>query len=228
MNQKGSKSGWASIVLSAVVFLLSPSIDVAMSLPFLGDTWKFLWACRRLIFLVGTLIALLAIVLGFRARSQILHAQHKGRWLAMTGVVMGCLCLVPLFLFTEGQPHYEVYGEGYAVAALRTLNTAIQEYAGSHPRQKFPATIRQLGEVGSIDPVQASGVKYYYRFTYVPRSLRGDGRYDAYQLFADPLRVDRFSRYHFFTDETGIIRISLNASASARSTSLEEFKSPDD
>jgi hypothetical protein len=71
-----------------------------------------------------------------------------------------------------------------------------------------------------IDPVIASGEKSGYRFTYVPKR-EGNGRIEAYEVFADPVSEGRTGTRHFFVDQSGIFRFAIKTRANAQSETIQ-------
>jgi hypothetical protein len=58
---------------------------------------------------------------------------------------------------------------------------------------------------GLIDSTLRYGLKNRYRYTYIPRSSKGDGRVDGYEIHGDPL--DGWpKRWHFYLDQSGVLR----------------------
>ena len=146
------------------------------------------------------------------------------------GLTLGYLELVviALLLFASGHrpSRIEAY-EADAVGSLRTLNLAIPAYAIVHPEVGFPRSLQDLGPYSSrpgdewqIDAALASGTKFHYRFTYLPKSKNHGGVSDTYQLFADPLDSSGRSSWHFFTDESGSIRKSEGSPANETSEQI--------
>lgn len=112
--------------------------------------------------------------------------------------------------------------EAAVVRDLRTLNTACVSYAVAYAIG-YPQALGNLGPsklldrngAGLVDRSLASGSKDGYQFTYSPGAIAA-GRVPSYALHADPLGAATPGMRHFFTDQTGIIRV--NASARARLT----------
>lgn len=94
--------------------------------------------------------------------------------------------------------------EASAIASLRTITTAQFAY-WSNGRTAFAATLRDLEAEGHINPGLGSGEKDGYSF-----DLEG-GR-STFSARANPISVLAGSR-HFFTDESGIIRVDEGCEA---------------
>lgn len=120
--------------------------------------------------------------------------------------------------FPEFWPAMAAPNELGAVGSLRTINTACVVYISTHEKG-FPATLADLGPEGEdlITAELAGGAKDGYAFEYKPLDSDGDGRFDAYQLRANPLEPGVTGLRFFFTDESAVIRFSLDGPASADS-----------
>jgi len=119
-----------------------------------------------------------------------------------------------------------------AASCLRTLHSANEAYAEDHPQQGYPKELSDLSDSSSspengkhadwmISPILAGGKTGGYKFTYSSQSTKGDGKLDAYQIFADPLVPGKTGTHYFFVDETGMIRMSDTGPANATSPILE-------
>jgi hypothetical protein len=108
--------------------------------------------------------------------------------------------------------------EASAISSLRTLSDAAREYADAHREYGYPANWNELTSRQSqgVDSTLASGKKNKYAFKYVPHSLEGGHRIDAYYIQADPFPANKYL-LHFFIDETGIIRYATNGPATSGS-----------
>jgi hypothetical protein len=117
--------------------------------------------------------------------------------------------------------------EASAVASLRTLNTAATTYSATYAKG-FPPTLSSLGPppgggapdanaAGLIDGILASGRKSGYVFTYIPGDSDPDGRVKAYGINADPIKPGNTGQNHYFTDQTGAIRMETDRPASEQS-----------
>jgi len=117
-----------------------------------------------------------------------------------------------------------------AVASLRTLDTTLIQYQSTYGH--YPESIAQLGpplpngsvsedHAGLIDGVLASRMKSGYTFTYesVPKQQPSDT--DGFTIHADPIQYDRTGLTHFFSDQTGVIRMDTRKPADAESPPLE-------
>lgn len=120
--------------------------------------------------------------------------------------------------------------EKSAVGSLRTINIAEITYASTYDLG-YSATLSYLGSstsgntnshaAGLIDSDLETGTKDGYRFTYVPGQYDPqEGQIRAYSLRADPIRPGDTGNSHYFTDESGIIRVDLQKEADANSLPL--------
>ena len=171
-----------------------------------------------------------AVVLGHIAAWRInRRVDAGGRRIARAGLLLGYLGVAALPVVAFLNRPVGVHDESSAVASLRTLNISLKVYAEGHPEQGYPPGLADLSSAIARDPlplwwidrVLAAGVKSGYRFTYIPRSLTGHGQLDSYGISADPVRPSNpYTSRHFFTDETGIIRLRKSGKADAQSEML--------
>jgi hypothetical protein len=117
--------------------------------------------------------------------------------------------------------------EESAVSSLRIINTAQVTYwtiynlgycAGLSRLGPSPTGTPSLEAAGLVDSELAAGFKDGYRFTYLPGEAdRQDGSVRAYTLRADPVQPGQTGNRHYFTDQTGIIRLDVQNEANANS-----------
>jgi len=174
---------------------------------------------------------LAAAFFGHAARRHIRKdIENKSRGYVLAGVGVGLAyfeivsLVVILFSGVHHPPRIAMY-EAATVGSMRTINLAAHSYAGAHPQEGFPRTLKDMARDSdkdwSIDEALASGVKSKYRFTYVAKRSKENGTMDAYQVFADPVDSVNKDMRHFFTDQTEIIRYSR---AEPANESSEELK----
>ena len=108
--------------------------------------------------------------------------------------------------------------ESSAVGSTRTINTGEVNYAASCPATGFSSTLTELnsgavclGGQGIIDPVLAAGKKSGYTFTYTA-TAGGDGLNDTYTQHAIPATIGTSGQRGFSSDQTGVIRYTLDGS----------------
>jgi type IV pilus assembly protein PilA len=108
--------------------------------------------------------------------------------------------------------------ESSAVGSVRTVNTGEVTYAASCPAIGFSATLVELntgalcaGGTGIIDNVLSAGVKSGYTFAYTPAATAGI--FTTYTTTAVPQKVGTTGQRGFYSDQTGVIRYTLDGSA---------------
>jgi type II secretory pathway pseudopilin PulG len=183
--------------------------------------------------------AVLAVVLGHIAQSEIRQSQGRltGRGRALTGLIFGYagISLIPLLIIAAiAIPNLlrsrMAANEASAVGALRTINTACVVYSTTYG-SGFPPSLRVLGPPRSgagsdasgadlVDVVLADGTKAGYTFQYQPYSSRPDGFIDRYVINADPVTPGQTGQRHFFTDQSGVIRMEVSGPAGSESIPL--------
>jgi len=133
-----------------------------------------------------------------------------------------------------------------AAASLRTIDSAALQYSLDYGNG-FPTSLEALGgqlgvrgdctHAGLIDQQLASGRTNGYVFTYTPQfsvyksqpalspqaasiGCTGSGA-QTYTLTADPIQPGSTGRDHFYTDQSGVIRIETDGPATADSPELK-------
>ncbi len=182
------------------------------------------------------LAAIPAIVLGHLALSDIKKktGPWKGSGLAIAGMVMGYaqVVLIPFILIIAAIAIPNLLrarmaaNEASAVGALRTYNLAMVNYATQCHNIGFPASVTNLGAGnGDCDGANLvvsqlaapAAIRSGYRFFYSPGSADNFGHVVSYTITADPLTENATGNRHFFTDESGVIRMSRGQPATADS-----------
>lgn len=153
----------------------------------------------------------------------------KRRSRLVPGLVLGFvgllvfLFVVPHFLRVRLSPHVSS-----AAGTLRSINTAAVTYASTYNRG-FPPTLAALGPpkngstewsenaAGFIDDILASGSKSGYRFSYIAGPVDSSGKISTYTVHADPVAPFEHRKNHYFTDQTGVVRVENDREAYASS-----------
>ena len=189
--------------------------------------------CGILGFIILPVIsAIPAIILGHLSLSEIKRSagRIKGQGMAIAGLVLGYLsvALIPFILIIAAIAIPNLLrakvaaNEASAVGALRSYNTAMTAYASMCPKQGYASSARNLGPgsgdcsaanlvdgtLGSDDLIRSG-----YRFHFAPGSLDAEGRVASYSVTADPAVPGSTGVRHFYTDQTGTIRVSLRGPA---------------
>ncbi|SRR5713226_2736273 len=79
------------------------------------------------------------------------------------------------------------------------------------------ATVATAAAACLIDNVLASGEKSGYNYRYHAINTTQNGRLDAFTLTSDPVHEGGTKQRHFFTDQTGVIRVETGRPATAAS-----------
>ena len=110
-----------------------------------------------------------------------------------------------------------------AIESLRVLGTAEITYAATYGNG-YSTSISVLGPVpygsvatasaaGLVDDLLANGSKSGYTFTYSPDLLDATGRYNGYEILANPSQVGITGNDYYYTDETHVIRMNTTSPA---------------
>jgi type IV pilus assembly protein PilA len=182
--------------------------------------------------------AVAAVILGHLALSDIKRSAGRlaGRGMAIGGLVTGYLGvpLIPFLIIAAiAIPNLSrsrmAANEASAVGSLRTYNTVMVTYSSACPDIGYPTSLESLGpgtkdctHMDLLSPQLASQVpvKRGYRFIYTPQ--HGTSQIATrYQIVATPVNPGASGVRQFFTDESGVIRFSINGSANAESDPLQ-------
>jgi len=179
--------------------------------------------------------AILGIIMGHLSLSDIRRSAGRltGRGLSIAGLVLSYLGLavIPILIIAAiAIPNLlrakMAANEASAVGSVRAINTACYKYAAQY--KSFPPALANLGPGGNsganpeglINAPLASGQKSGYLFTYEPGPAQ-DGAIQSYELHADPVTPGTTGRHHFFTDQSGVIRLSPDGPAGPASPAIE-------
>jgi len=105
-----------------------------------------------------------------------------------------------------------------AMGSVRILNDSAHTYAKTHPDLGFPKTIQDMFTDGLIEAALGRGEKNHYHFTYLPKISATKGRVEGFQIQADPTGGSK--GWHFYIDETSVLRAKENAPANEASPAL--------
>ena len=103
--------------------------------------------------------------------------------------------------------------EASAISSLRTITTTNEQYRTRF--NVFADTLASLQATNYIDSVLGGGVKSGYNFTYNRPSNT------TWVVTADPTTPGTDGDRYFFADQTGIIRASSTATATAASGPIQ-------
>lgn len=130
-------------------------------------------------------------------------------------VSFAAFILLAFFLFNARELGYM----DSAIGSLRELNRSAHAYAAAHPKNGFPQSIEEMEAAGLVNDTLRHGLKNRYRYTYLPRVSDQTGAVEGYEIRGDPIE-DWPKRWHFYTNETGVIHVKEGAPASQTSPSL--------
>jgi type IV pilus assembly protein PilA len=193
--------------------------------------------CGIFFFVLPSAIA--AVLLGHSSHTDIRNSGGglRGSRMATAGLILGYLgiAIIPVMIIAAiAIPNLLrarcAANEASAVVSLRQINQAAQLYNDKFGH--FPATLANLGpgahggpateeSAGLLDPLLAHGQKSGYIFTFTAESTLGGRSLDAYEVGADPITTGTTGFRHFFTDQTGLIRVEQNRLATRRSQPIQ-------
>jgi len=196
--------------------------------------------CGILFFMFPSAVA--AIIFGHISRSDIRRSggRKTGAGIALAGLVLGYIgiAIIPIILIIAAIAIPNLVrakmaaNEASAVGSLRRLNVATLRYSTIYG--KFPANLSNLGPTASgagasadtaglVDSALAKGIKTGYVSHYEISQTTGldeKSEINGYTITADPVQPGSRGQRHFFTDQTGVIRLEIGRDATAESPPL--------
>jgi len=244
-NCKGNIADFVSVCPycgAAMAMALTPAQHPAWTGPPQNSGKAIASLVSGLVFFFWPISPIVAVILGHLALSEIKRSAGRlaGQGMAIGGLVLGYLqiAMLPFILIIAAIAIPNLLrarmaaNEASAVGSLRTYNTALISYASECPNQGYPPALRNLGPGDPADKCAHADlvdstmgtetpVKSGYRFSYSALSYDQDGHIVKYSIAADPLTPGTTGVRHFFTDETGVIRFSLQGAPDAHSQPLQ-------
>lgn len=197
------------VVYSTVISSIDPAIDAV-------------------ILLVG---GILAIVLGHLSRGKIRRSDGrlKGDGIALAGLILGyvdlaTLIIAPTAIFRPRSDPQQVP----AVGSLRTINTSEVTYSSTYTTG-FSRDLKSLDgdanpstadAAGLIDSELAAGTKSGITFSYTAGPPGQNGVITSYTFHDGPITPGTTVEPHYFTDQSGVIRVERGRPADENSPPL--------
>ncbi|MCI0723898.1 MAG: hypothetical protein L0338_33815 [Acidobacteria bacterium] len=152
--------------------------------------------------------------------------QVQGRWKPVEWKISAENIEVDFDLLRRGgipNPLFDrkAANEAHAVGVLRTIGVTCITYSstyGQYPPNLMamapPSTGRpSAGAADLLDLATALGDSGGYTLLYEASDRNGDGKLDSYTVHAWPKKPGSTGRRYFFTDQTGIMRVSESGPA---------------
>jgi type IV pilus assembly protein PilA len=181
--------------------------------------------------LISIPAGIVAVVFGHLARRDIRTSAGRlhGDGVALAGLILGYLSFVfiPVVLIIAAIAIPNLIrarlaaNEASSVGTIRNVDTAIITYYQRY--HHYPSSLRNLGSfeasesdasAGLIDDVAASGHKSGYHYLYTRTN-------EGFEIQAEPDTKGTTGTRCFFSDQTGIIRVSHTCPATAKAPPLQ-------
>ncbi len=146
-------------------------------------------------------MSVIAIVAGKGERTMLMRSK-KGFTLVEIMIVVAIIVLLAAIAIPNLLRARLSANEATAIAAMRTLSTAMEGYRAAQSPPSYPAQLTMLNASNPpyIDSVLAGGNKSGYNF-----ALSGGGT--TYSVLATPLTANVTGVRNFFVDQSGVVRV---------------------
>ena len=152
--------------------------------------------------------------------------KQKGFSLIELLIVVAIILIIAAIAIPNLMKSRMAANESSAVGSVRTINTAQVTYSASCPNVGFSATLAELysgaacpGGKGIIDNVLSTGTKSGYTFAYAPVASGAPPMNTTYTTAATPLTIGTTGQRGFYSDQTGVIRYTLDGSVPTNAAS---------
>ena len=203
-------SPWAGIYLSLRTGPRKTGLAAAMIiggwLGFLGFLLLFLDALEGDFLWKAGLFALIQIALawgGYKAYRQV-STKHPVRVIGMSVAAMAAiLVIIGFFAFLAPRSRQAAANEASAIFSMRNTATAQSTYLATTGEGSYAPDLATLSAENLIDSILGSGTKDGYMFTV-------SGEDSTFTVTAAPQVSDETGQRSFFSDETGVIRWTVD------------------
>ncbi len=165
-----------------------------------------------------------------------MKSNQKGFSLIELLIVVAIILIIAAIAIPNLMRSRMAANESSAVGSVRTINTAMVTYSSSYPDTGYPATLANLGgsaaacappNLGTvalaclIDPLLsvAPNQKSGYTFAGAGAIVGGGTIKNMYTVSAVPQGIGTTGQRGFYSDETGVIRYSLDGTVPTNASS---------
>ena len=110
----------------------------------------------------------------------------------------------------EDRAQREASNEAQVLSLVKGMRLCAESYAAGNPERGFPGSQSLLGPewANCVEAPLVAGQYAGYRFNYAPGEPDSSGRIGSYTIAARPIQYGHPTRASFFTDESGVIRLT--------------------
>lgn len=209
--------------LSVISFAAGFQLFVDKGLDYLPTAcWE-----KRLMFVAAPLLAVAALASRFKAgrvEGAARRLQISSRVLAVAVLLLAGLLTLPPWMLPLRMDCAQPSGESMAINVLRDLNNAISVHVTLH--HELPNPTEEQWILREIEyRYRSRGWKPVYTIVYTPLPNEAGETRKQYTLLARPVQFGKTGRQNFFTDETEVIRFTLqDRAATASDCKVEDWE----
>jgi len=161
-----------------------------------------------------------------------MRPDHRGFSLIELLIVVAIILIIAAIAIPNFMRSRMAANQASAIQSMRVISTAQVTYASTYGGG-YSAALSELGPppagvppsssaAGLIDETMATGVKSGYSFLYSPTLQDTTGRYNGYNVQANPTTPGQSGTTYYFTDQSHVIRANPTGPAGASDTPVAQ------
>ena len=158
------------------------------------------------------LMGFIAVVLWVVFKSFQRKSGKAGKELAATGVVLGCMTLVGVFLYARSDSVFDRYprpAELSAISSVRNIVWAQFKYSETTGQGSYAPSLKELQNEGSFKYIDGSGTTGSYRFLITAGPTDDQGKITTFRVVASPVEYGVTGWANFYSDDSGVLRYTV-------------------